>query len=408
MARLALRAMSEGVLFSQGTLYVVPYLPLVLLQDCHDVFQHRLALFDNLRLLQLSTCDHVHVGLQVGSHLHARYVVRVPLKCSDYGGAALRRFQDPRSLDKTAVVQLLDRLVSRALRAQPEVLHLLDERALRISLGRGGLLLGRMDPEHIDRVAYAELRELDLRVSIIWIVLAPSGECDQVSLAQERLSPNVKLDLGDQSPAQRCHGGEEPPRDQLVHVPVVSFELSLLRRLHRVYRRVVGRALLPSGRSQGLLFQELLCLFRELGLPQFLQYIPKAQRWRIDSVVRSGVRNVSICVEGLCYLHRLGRREADLVRLHQEGGRAEGYRRPLLVLRLLEILHHGGLRDLRLCDRGVSLVLVGELAVLVRRLELRLLPQIRVDEPIGRRVERCYLPFSVHDERKGRALDSPD
>src|SRR2546428_463042 len=119
---------------------------------------------------------------------------------------------------------------------------------------------------------------------------------------------------------------EEPPHDELVHLPVVRPELRLRRGLRRVDRRVVRGLRAPAGRANRRLLEDRLHLLLEGRVAQLLEDALQGECRRVHGVVRAGGRDVPGRVEVLRDPHRVRGAEPHPVRLPDEHRRVE--RRP--------------------------------------------------------------------------------
>ena len=145
-----------------------------------------------------------------------------------------------------AVVQVLDDVGARGLGAEPELLHLLDERPLAVARRRLRLLALLAQLEHLELVAGAQRRQRAVALGRVLLVdLEEAGLGHPAAARQEGLLADLHVEALALDDGGRQQRGEEAARDQVVDLGLVAAELAAWRP-HRVDRRVVGGALLAA------------------------------------------------------------------------------------------------------------------------------------------------------------------
>ena len=401
----ALVAGPDVVLLLQGGLDFLADRGLVLLEDLDDLFEHPLGFGDDLGPRADAAGDLLHVLLEVGGHLRPRDLLGMVLEGADEGLPAPRG-SEHLSFDVLPIVQLLDDLVAGGLRAEAQLLHLLDQVPLGVPRRGAGLILLDRDVEQRDALADHKGGQDGFPHGPVRIVLPPAGVLDN----EERLAAGVEFRVGCFDEAARRYGREEPASDELEDPPVVlPLQIGLLRAAGRIDRRVVRRLHGAAAGADLLLGEEFLRLCREVAFLESLEDSLQTQRRRVHRVVRSRIANPSGLVQGLSDSHRLGRAVAEAVRLRDEGCRVERRRRPLLPLvpGVLEDLPN--LRGEGPPPGGLRLRLDPEPALLVGPSERRpRLVERRSDGPEVLRDERLDLQLAVHDEGERGALHAAD
>ena len=234
------------------------------------------------------------------------------------------------ALDVAAVVELLDDVVARGLRAEAELLHHLDQLALADARRRLGLL--RVDPRvrrgrrprrfgsggsatrplgERELLALLHLRDLLVLRAPVWIDREEPGLDEHVAAHEVGLRPG--LDVGPRRLGHRRVGErrQEAAHHQLVDLAVaVVGQHARVERLRRVDRRVVGGLLLAARRLEGLARSERRRLLERGHLRDRLQQLAHRERLRVDGVVGARIGDEPVHVEVLRDAHRARRGDA--------------------------------------------------------------------------------------------------
>ena len=387
------------------------------LQVLEDPFEHLAGLVGHFFQRRLAVGDGRHVPFEFGGHLLADDVVGELLRRLDDRLRQCRRLWRV-VLDVAAVVELLDHVVAGRLRADPHLLHLLDEPRLPVPPGRLGLL--GLEFHVRDRQVLALLH-----VGHEVLARAGVGIDRVVARFHEALAVRLQLTavgLGDDAevgPRRGLGDGrEEATDDEFVDLPLVLVQFRAVREFAgRVDRRVVGRLLVTLGGFDVRQVEQRLGVLAERpvageGVEQFVGF----QVVGVDRVVRPRIRDVAGGVEFLGETHRPLGGVTERTRGGDELGRVERRGRRVRPGTPADLRDR---RRLRLQERLVCLVgaflvpdplgLAPVVVVEVLGLEGFLtLVEVREQFPVVLGVERLDLALAVDDELQRRGLHPAD
>ncbi len=249
--------------------------------------------------------DGVHLAVERHGHLGARDLARIPGERIDHG-TALERGLHRVVGDVLAVVKRLDDVVTRGLRAEAELLHLLDQLALRVACGRLGLLALHLRTEEVYALPVLKLRQMLVLAQSVGIDGAIPGHHHHIALGDEPLAGHIEVDS---RPFDHCGIGErghEPAGDEVVEFPRLWLEFAGVPDARGMDRRVVGGLLLAARRVQLPLAEQLS---RVLVVERHLRKRPQdafdVQTGRVHGVVHARIRDETAHVQGLGDPHRL-------------------------------------------------------------------------------------------------------
>ena len=270
----------------------------MLVHQVIGLVEHLARGVDDLVLGRVARRDLVHVVLELGRHVRRRDPLRVLLEGLHHRDAGLGGL-DRVVLHVAAVVELLDDVVARRLRAEALLLHHLDQLALPDPRWRLGFL--RAEPgvaRERQLLAFVELRDLLVLRAAVRIDRQEAGLDEYV--AAHEIALRARLDVG----ARRLRHGrvgerrEEPPDHQLVDLAVAVVGQDLrVERLGRVDRRVVGGLLLAPRRRELRARGDRLGLGERVDARDRLEQLAHGQRARIDRVVGAWVGDEAVHVE---------------------------------------------------------------------------------------------------------------
>ena len=206
----------------------------------------------HLGLRRAALGDVVHLLFQLGRHLGVRDVRGELVQRIAHGHAQLA------GLDGVvhAVlhrIEALDDGMARGLRAQAQLLHLLDELALAVARGRLGLLLRADGAVERDGLALGKRGQLLVFLEAVGVDSAVARLHQNVALRHERLGVHVEGDLRALDDGRLGQRRQKAPRDEVVQLVVGGSQIVGRGLGGRVDGRVVRRLLLAArGRELAL------------------------------------------------------------------------------------------------------------------------------------------------------------
>ena len=361
---------------------------------------------DDIVLGALARRDVAHVVFELCSHLRMRDARRVGVERVDDGHAELRGL-DGVVLDVVHLVQALNDRVARGLRAEAELLHLLDEAALAVALRRLGLLLRACGAVERDQRALLERGELVVLLQAVGIDRPIPGLHGHVAVRDERfarafrLAGHLELHRGALDDRGLRERGQEPPRDQVVELVIRRGQVVGRGLRRRIDRRMV-RLLLVAARGLELSRREQLVAV--LGIRRIAREhaddLGQIERRGIHRVVDARIRDVAGHVQTLGDAHRARRADALGSGGGHEARRVERRGRPHRAPLLLDGGHERGLGTLDGIHDRLRCRLGFELLGGMRGLESILaLAERALDDPIVLGHERQTLLLARYDER---------
>src|SRR5215203_5000216 len=369
-----------------------------------DPAKHISRRVDDGVLADLALRDLIHAPLQFGGHLVRGDLggeVREGLR---HGHTLLGRDQRV-VVDVAAVVEVLDYVRARRLRAETMVFHHVYEAACAVTARRLGLFGEDLFTDDLHDVALGEVRDLLVCAPAVRVDAEPTLLSDDRPARDERFAARVEAQRRAQRLRRGGEGGEEAPHHELVDLPPVVPHRLLRRVAGRVDRGVVrGLFLPPRGREFVLGEQPLGVLPYSFDAPQVPQHLAQVERARVDGVVRPRIRDVAVRVQVLGYTGRPGGADPDARGGRQEGRRVERCWRPAGRGLLLDLNDY----------RGVGDVLVGTLRPLLVLEALGLVAdgkrlavfQVYLQLPVRHRDEGTPLALTVCYEDQRRRLDA--
>ncbi len=359
--------------------------------------------------------DVVHFLFKLGGHLGMRDVRGELVERVAHRHAQLARL-DGVVLNVLHRVQALDDAVARGLRAQPQLLHLLDELALAVARRRLGLLLRALGAVEGDGRPLVHGGQLLVLLHAVGVNGAVTAFHQHIALRHERLTSHVEGHLRALHHRSIGKRGQKTPRDQVVQL-VVGWGQIVGRGLgRRVDGRMVGGLLLAARRMQLACSEQLVAVRRVSRVTgNGLHHLGQVKRGRIHRVVNAGVGNVAVHVQALGDAHGArGREPFGRGRGHKRGG-VERHGRLLLAA---AALHRGDARRCSAVYRGHgslcrSFILEtrrgmpgrkGKLALAGGGAAGRTRIEGALDHPVIFRHERQALALARHDERERGGL----
>ena len=319
-------------------------------------------------------------------------------------------------LDVLHRVQALDDAVARRLRAQAQLLHLLNELALAVARRRLGLLLGALGAVEGDLLPLAHGRQLLVLLHAVRVDGAIARRHQHVALGREMLAAHFERHLRTLHHGrirQRC---QESARDEVVQL-VIRRSQVVGRGLGRgIDRRMVGGLLLAARGMQLASGEQLLAIrgVRRVARDG-LHHFGQVERAGIHRVVDTRIGDIAVHVQAFGDAHSARRRKALRRCRGHEAGCVERHGRLLLARALLHRRHRGACRAGHSGHGGLRRRLVLEAGRGVRRREGKLAVtggragsgagvEGALDHPVVLGDERQTLALARHDQRQGGRL----
>ena len=302
--------------------------------------------------------------------------------------------------------------MARGLRAQAQLLHLLDQLALAVARRRLGLLLGALGAVEGDLLPLAHGRQLLVLLHAVRVDGAIARRHQHVALGREMLAAHFKRDLRALHHGrirQRC---QESARDEVVQLVIGRSQVVGRGLGRRIDRRMVGGLLLAARGVQLAGGEQLLAIrgVRRVARDG-LHHFGQIERAGIYRVVDTRVGDVAVHVQAFGDAHGARRRKALCRGRGHKAGGVERHGRLLLARALLHRRHRGACRAGHSGHGGLRRRLVLEAGRGVRRREGKLAVagggaggrggiEGALDHPVVLGDERQALALARHDQRQ--------
>ena len=355
--------------------------------------------------------DVVHLLFKLGRHLRMRDMRGELVK-----GVANRHAQlaglDGVVLDVLHRVQALDDAVARGLRAQAQLLHLLDQLALAVARRRLGLLLGALGAVEGDLLPLAHGGQLLVLLHAVRVDGTIARRHQHVALCREMLAAHFERDLRALDYGrirQRC---QESACDEVIQLVIGRCQVVRRGLGSGIDGRMVGGLLLAARGVQLAGGEQLLAIrgVRRVARDG-LHHFGQVERARIHRVVDTRIGDIAVHVQAFGDAHGARRRKAlRRCRGHEAGG-VERHGRLLLARALLHRRHRGACRTRNGRHGRFRRRLVLEAGRGVRRREGKLAVtggragsgagvEGALDHPVVLGDERQALALARHDQRQ--------
>ena len=355
--------------------------------------------------------DVVHLLFQLGRHLRMRDVRGELVKSVANRHAQLAGL-DGVVLDVLHRVQALDDAVARGLRAQAQLLHLLDQLALAVARRRLGLLFRALSAVEGDLLSLAHGGQLLVLLHAVRVDGAVARRHQHVALGREMLAAHFERDLRALHHGrirQRC---QESACDEVVQLVIGRCQV-VGRGLGRGIDGWMVGGLLLAARSVQLAGGEQLLAIRGVRrvARDGLHHFGQVKRTGIHRVVDTRIGDIAVHVQAFGDAHGSRRRKALRRGRGHEAGGVERHGRLLLARALLHRRHrgacrarnggHGRLRRRLLLEAGRGVRRrEGKLAVAGGRAGSGAGVEGALDHPVVLGDERQALALARHDQRQ--------